>query len=151
LFTPAGLNIYPEDLEAALRRQPEVKDCVVVGMDRGGMRSRVPVVILRSDVTVEEVVGPRESIAGGLSHACGCGCDGRRNDFPRTSTQKPRRNVIAEFAAKQILQGAMGNAATISRDGVDRRITGRKPAASEPAAAMLDSGLGIEFAGSRGS
>ena len=36
IVTPAGLNIYPEDLEAALRRQPEVKDCVVVGIERGG-------------------------------------------------------------------------------------------------------------------
>lgn len=42
IVTPGGLNIYPEDLEAALRRQPEVKDCVVVGIERGGMRSRVP-------------------------------------------------------------------------------------------------------------
>jgi len=30
------MNIYPEDLEAALRREPEVKDCVVVGLERGG-------------------------------------------------------------------------------------------------------------------
>src|ERR1700678_714552 len=36
IVTSAGLNIYPEDLEAALRRQPEVKDCVVVGVERGG-------------------------------------------------------------------------------------------------------------------
>ena len=35
IVTPGGLNIYPEDLEAALRRQPEVKDCVVVGIERG--------------------------------------------------------------------------------------------------------------------
>jgi long-chain acyl-CoA synthetase len=27
-----------------------------------------------------------------------------QEDFPRTSTQKPRRNVIADFAARQILQ-----------------------------------------------
>jgi long-chain acyl-CoA synthetase len=36
IVTPAGLNIYPEDLEAALRLQPEIKDCVVVGIERGG-------------------------------------------------------------------------------------------------------------------
>ncbi len=40
IVTPGGTNVYPEDLEAALRRQPEVKDCVVVGIERGGMRSR---------------------------------------------------------------------------------------------------------------
>ena len=31
IVTPAGLKIYPEDLEQALRRQPEVRDCVVFG------------------------------------------------------------------------------------------------------------------------
>src|SRR6202021_551875 len=36
IVPPAGLNIHPEDLEAALRRQPEIKDCVVVGIARRG-------------------------------------------------------------------------------------------------------------------
>ena len=30
IVTPAGLNVYPEDLEAALRKQPGVRDCVVI-------------------------------------------------------------------------------------------------------------------------
>src|SRR6202451_3341550 len=50
IVTPGGLNIYPEDLEAALRRQPEVKDCVVVGIERGGNAHPCAVVILRSDL-----------------------------------------------------------------------------------------------------
>ncbi len=36
IVTPEGLNVYPEDVEAALRRQPEVRDCVVVGLAMGG-------------------------------------------------------------------------------------------------------------------
>ncbi len=36
IVTPAGLNVYPEDLEHALRNQPNVKDCVVIPMNRGG-------------------------------------------------------------------------------------------------------------------
>ena len=36
IVTPAGMNVYPEDLEAALRRQPEVKDCVVIALPRDG-------------------------------------------------------------------------------------------------------------------
>src|SRR5262249_7606358 len=36
IVTPAGMNIYPEDLEAVLRRQPEVKDAVVVPLPRNG-------------------------------------------------------------------------------------------------------------------
>src|SRR4029077_4089713 len=36
IVTAAGMNVYPEDLEALLRREPEVKDCVVVGSARRG-------------------------------------------------------------------------------------------------------------------
>ena len=48
LVTPAGMNVYPEDLEAALRRQPEVKDCVVVGLPRDGNAEACAVLILRA-------------------------------------------------------------------------------------------------------
>src|SRR5260370_1062805 len=36
IVTPAGLNVYPEDLEAALRKQPGVRDCTVIPFERGG-------------------------------------------------------------------------------------------------------------------
>jgi long-chain acyl-CoA synthetase len=104
IVTPGGLNIYPEDLEAALRRQPGVKDCVVVGIERGGNAEPYAVVILRNeDARVAEVV----------EHANRELAEYQRmrmwlrwpqEDFPRTSMQKPRRNLIAEFAAREILQ-----------------------------------------------
>ena len=67
IVTPGGTNIYPEDLEAALRRQPEVKDCVVVGIERGGNAEPCAVVILRGDAPLEEVVRRANRIAGGVS------------------------------------------------------------------------------------
>ena len=36
IVTPAGLKIYPGDLEQALRKQPQVRDVVVVGIATGG-------------------------------------------------------------------------------------------------------------------
>ena len=36
IVTAAGMNIHPEDLEAALHRQSEIRDCVVVGVARNG-------------------------------------------------------------------------------------------------------------------
>src|SRR6202035_4634824 len=57
IITPGGTNIYPEDLEAALRRQPEVKDCVVVGIERDGNAEPCAVAILRGgDAKLEEIV-----------------------------------------------------------------------------------------------
>jgi long-chain acyl-CoA synthetase len=96
IVTPAGMNVYPEDLEAALRRQPEIRDCVVVGMARGGNEEPCAVVILRDD-SVE--------VAGVVQHANQNLAEYQRMrewfvwpeaDFPRTSTGKPRPNVIRE-------------------------------------------------------
>ncbi len=56
IVTPGGLNIYPEDLEAALRLQPEVKDCAVVGIERGGNAEPCAVVILGDDARAAGVV-----------------------------------------------------------------------------------------------
>ena len=41
IVTPAGMNVYPEDLENALQAQPEVKDCVVVPSPKMGMPNLV--------------------------------------------------------------------------------------------------------------
>ena len=103
IVTPGGLNIYPEDLEAALRRQPEVKDCVVVGIERGGNAEPCAVVILRNELRGRRVV-ERANQSLAEFQRMRMWVEWPQEDFPRTSTQKPRRNVIAEFAARQILQ-----------------------------------------------
>jgi len=103
IVTPAGLNIYPEDLEAALRRQPEVKDCVVVGIERSGNAEPCAVVIVRNHAGAQEVVArANQSLAE--FQRMRMWLEWPEEDFPRTSTQKPRRNVIAEFAKREILQ-----------------------------------------------
>ena len=103
IVTPAGLNIYPEDLEAALRRQPEVKDCVVVGIERGGNAEPCAVVILRDEARHRKAV-ERANQSLAEFQRMRMWVEWPQEDFPRTNTQKPRRNVIAEFAARQILQ-----------------------------------------------
>jgi long-chain acyl-CoA synthetase len=97
IVTPGGTNVYPEDLEAALRRQPEVKDCVVVGMERGGNAEPCAVLILRSGANVEGVVArANESLAE--FQRMRMWIEWPQEDFPRTHTQKPRRNLIREVA-----------------------------------------------------
>jgi long-chain acyl-CoA synthetase len=48
IVTPAGLNVYPEDLEAALRKQASVRDCVVVPVERGGNAEPCAVLLLEA-------------------------------------------------------------------------------------------------------
>src|ERR1700674_1078102 len=50
IVTPAGLNVYPEDLETALRKQAGVRDCVVVPVERGG-NTEACAVLLMDDIS----------------------------------------------------------------------------------------------------
>jgi long-chain acyl-CoA synthetase len=142
IVTPAGLNIYPEDLERALRLQPEVKDCVVVGVERGGNAEPCAVMILRDDARVETVV-ERANQSLAEFQRMRMWVRWPQQDFPRTSTQKPRRNVIADFAATHIAQAGQMEAAVQSpvRELIGR-ITGRNIAGFSPEAG-LDADLGL--------
>jgi long-chain acyl-CoA synthetase len=146
IVTPAGLNIFPDDLEAALRRQPEVKDCVVVGIESGGNAEPCAVLILRSgnSARAEEVVERANQTLAEFQQMRMC-VRWPQEDFPRTSTQKPRRNVIAEFAAKEIL-GARPNDLVKENSVLDLigRITGRNARAANPGA-KLDSDLSADL------
>jgi long-chain acyl-CoA synthetase len=142
IVTSAGLNIYPEDLQAALRRQPEVKDCVVVGIERGGNAEPCAVMILRDKAKAEEVVEQANQSLAEFQRMR-MWVRWPQEDFPRTSTQKPRRNVIAEFAASEILRSETKEVA--NHDPVREligRITGRSVTAAN-AEARLDSDLGL--------
>jgi long-chain acyl-CoA synthetase len=147
IVTPGGLNIYPDDLEAALRRQTEVKDCVVVGIERGGNAEPCAVVILRNDVRgYASVAGVVERANQSLAEfqRMRMWVEWPQEDFPRTNTQKPRRNLIAEFAAKEILRPG-GKSASAGESPVAEligRITGRSVGGLD-AGAALDSDLGL--------
>ncbi len=150
IVTPGGLNIYPEDLEAALRRQPEVKDCVVVGIERGGNAEPCAVVILRDDALYDARLGAvveRANQALAEFQRMRMWVQWPEADFPRTNTQKPRRHLIAEFAARQILQ--IGGKVVASDSPVMEligRITGRRVTGLDPEASLdsdLSSDLGL--------
>ncbi len=51
IVTREGMNIYPDDLESVLRQQPEVRDCVVVGLEQGGNAEPVAALLLRDAAT----------------------------------------------------------------------------------------------------
>jgi long-chain acyl-CoA synthetase len=168
IVTPAGLNIYPEDLEAALRQQPEIKDCVVVGIDRNGNdrngkdRNGIErgenaepcaVVILRPEI--RDTAGVLEQIVQRSNQSL---ADYQRmrmwfhwpqEDFPRTSTQKPRKNLIQEVAQTHFIQ-ANSKSATVGSPGqtseslahLITRVVGR-PISNLGASANLDSDLGL--------
>ena len=131
IVTPAGLNIYPEDLEQALRRQPEVRDCVVFGTARGGNSEACAVLLLRNGIPANEVVAKaNQSLADFQKIRCWYAWP--EEDFPRTSTQKPKMDVIRRVAESQM--NGHGTGATASTSGgalgslqdVIQNVAGRK-------------------------
>ena len=151
IVTPAGMNVHPEDLEAALRQQPEVKDCVVVGIERGGNAEACAVVILRGEGDLPAAV-QRANQTLAEYQRMKMWLRWPEEDFPRTSTQKPRRNLIAEFAREALADPHKNEGYPISRAHSARetgtlaeliaRVSGR-PAPTLRADANLDSDLGL--------
>jgi long-chain acyl-CoA synthetase len=118
IVTPAGLKIYPEDLEAELRKEPGVRDCVVVGLEREGNAEPCAVLLLRDGSagaaasTTAEIVQRANARLAPFQQM-------RRwlvwpeKDFPRTPTQKPVLARVREFAERELGGAAPG--APISR------------------------------------
>ena len=64
IVTPEGLNVYPQDLEAELRKEPAVRDCVVIGLERDGNAIPCAVLLLRDssgDASLDCAVREREA------------------------------------------------------------------------------------------
>jgi long-chain acyl-CoA synthetase len=101
IVTPAGLKVYPEDLEQALRKQPEVRDCVVFGMARGGNAEACAALLLRDGAAPADVVArANHSLAEFQKIRQWFAWPDK--DFPRTSTQKPKMDLIRELAEAQL-------------------------------------------------
>ena len=89
IVTPAGMNIYPEDLEKALRAQPGVRDCVVIGLERNGNAEPCAVLLLNGSASDAATVieAANQSLAGYQKmHQWFVWPE---PDFPRTPTEKP--------------------------------------------------------------
>lgn len=125
IVTPAGMNIYPEDLEKELLRQPGVRDCVVIGLERDGNAEPCAVLLMSSRganaaFAVEEA---NQSLAGyqKILHWSVW----PDPDFPRTPTQKPILPRIRE-AIQKTNCGKLGNMPNgESLAGLIAQITGR--------------------------
>ena len=97
IVTPAGLNIYPEDLEAELRKEPGVRDCVVIGLDRDGNAEPCAVLLLRDGANPSEAVRNANARLADFQQMRNW-IVWREPDFPRTPTHKPILARIREAA-----------------------------------------------------
>ncbi len=144
IVTPGGTNVHPGDLEAALLRQPEVKDCVVVGVERDGNAEPCAVVILRDGGDLESLVRrANESLSE--YQRMRMWVEWPQEDFPRTNTQKPKQQAIADFVRARMEQAgpaSAGQAANSSLGDLIARVAGRS-VPNLRSEASLDSDLGL--------
>jgi long-chain acyl-CoA synthetase len=143
IVTPAGMNVYPEDLERALKQQPEIRDTVVVPLAINGNAEPCAVLIpkVRSGNPAQIVDNTNRGLAEYQQI--------RRwivwpeEDFPRTSTQKPRRAEIAEAAQKMLSgDGKAASSSTSPLSDLISRIT-KRSTTNHPSDAHLDSDLNL--------
>jgi long-chain acyl-CoA synthetase len=124
IVTPAGMNVYPEDLEKALRPQGGVRDCVVIGLERDGNAEPCAVLLMDGAGSNPEsaVQNANRSLAEyqQIRHWF----PWPHPDFPRTATLKPllpriREVVNAKIGAAPSSEGDSALGALITK------ITGR--------------------------
>ncbi len=124
IVTAEGLNVFPEDLEAALRRQPEVRDAAVVALPRNGNADPCAVLLLREPGANADAIVQRANRELADFQRLRRWVVWPEEDFPRTPTQKPQLHVLEQFARAQA--GATAPAATSSPLAeLLARVTGR--------------------------
>ena len=104
-MTAAGVNIHPEDLEAALNRQEGIRASSVIGVEGRQGPEPVAVLLLRDpsrDAAVAVANANRELAAHQqIRHWL----IWPEADFPRTPTQKIRKPALADWIRSQADSG----------------------------------------------
>ncbi len=120
IVTSAGMNVYPDDLETVLNHQPEIRSSAVIGVD--GPRGPEPVaaLILQTSFGGSQPIMDAEA-AKTIERANKSLAEHQKirrwfiwpdEDFPRTTTQKIRKALVAE---------------TIRAAALDRPVTSTAP------------------------
>jgi long-chain acyl-CoA synthetase len=106
IVTPAGMNVYPEDLEKALRAQAGVRDCVVMGIENDGNAEACAVLLLEGAASSGDVAVKDANLSLAEFQRIRNWLVWPEPDFPRTPTQKPLLSRIREVATARMSKAA---------------------------------------------
>ena len=112
IVTAAGLNIYPDDLEAALNAQPDIRDSSVIGIDTPQGIEPLAVLLLRDEQTDAAAIVKRANETLSSYQQIRRWTVWPEEDFPRTPTQKIRKPVVIEKVKEWSRASAEWSAAT---------------------------------------
>lgn len=120
IVTSSGLNVHPEDVEAAVEEQPGVQGCAVVPMETPGGPEPCAVLAFR---------GSREQAAIAIENANRRLAEFQRvrrwmlwpePDLPRTSTGKVRRKAVQAWLDGVQRAGGSGAARAAAADSAEK-------------------------------
>ncbi|HWT02537.1 MAG TPA: AMP-binding protein [Pyrinomonadaceae bacterium] len=154
IVTAAGLNIYPQDLEAALNSQPEVRaSCVVEWKGAGGAEPLAVVIPRESGANVEAAVGRANQQLAEYQRI-------RRwhvwtePDFPRTATHKVIKREVAAIVSERLKAEGRGGEGEKAGAGEHAfilseaaRISGASPSTGLDSSARLATDLKLDSLG----
>jgi long-chain acyl-CoA synthetase len=153
IVTAAGLNVYPEDLEAELNREPQVRASAVVGVAFARGEEPVAVLALRGGRAADAAEVVRRANDRLARHQ-----QIRRwlvwpePDLPRTATQKIIRREVAAIAAARLDAASPANGRDVARAEdalaeIVRRVGGCADAATLSPSSNLTTDLKLDSLG----
>jgi long-chain acyl-CoA synthetase len=129
IATAAGLKIYPEDIEAVLNRDREVRDSAVIGIEGPLGPEPLAVLLLRDERADAEAVIRRTNDALSEYQQIRRWFVWPDKDFPRTTTTRKVRklDVVRAVQAKSAVPAGRPAPATGALAETIARVTGESP------------------------
>ncbi len=111
IVTGAGMNVYPEDIEAALLRQKGVKDVCVIGLPSAeGEQVHAEIISSETKFDAKKVVTDANQELNDSQQITSFGV-WPKDDFPRTTTMKIKKMLVIATVSNQ-----QSNASAASSD-----------------------------------
>lgn len=105
ILTPAGQNVYPEDIEAELNKEPGVKDSAVMGLEKDGT-ILIHAELLGDIKNLEEVIARVNQRLASFQQIQSWSV-WPLEDFPRTITRKVKKYEVLDYLKKREIPRAM--------------------------------------------
>jgi long-chain acyl-CoA synthetase len=142
IVTSAGMNVYPEDIELVVNRQPEIKMSTVVETEGPHGPEPLAVLILRGEKASARAAIDRANESLAQHQRILRWAVWPEADFPRTTTQKVRKQLVGELMKARLgvaLQGSAESSSHVHSAGLEEivcRISGGVPERVDPAAKL---------------
>jgi long-chain acyl-CoA synthetase len=140
IVAASGMNIYPDDIERVLQRQPEVKAAAVVAIDVAQRPEAVAVLILRDHRADPRAIVERTNTSLAPHQRVHRWTIWPDEDFPRTITQKVRKPLVADRLAALLATPASAASCSPRRldalEDVLSRVTRESVASLDPSATL---------------